>query len=85
MASYVITFVNLLLNILSFAIFARILLSWVDQMGNWQITGIVRDLTEPILAPIRSILPQMSMFDLSPVIAMLLLNALRQILVTALR
>lgn len=85
MSSYLITFVNVLLNILSLAIFGRILMSWIDQSGNMQITRILHEITEPILGPIRSVLPQMSMFDFSPMIAMLLLQALGRILVSALR
>lgn len=85
MSSYLLTFVQLLLQILSLAIFGRILLSWVDPMGNMRITQVLRDITEPILAPIRSVVPSVAMFDFSPVIAMLLLNALGQLLVVALR
>ena len=85
MSAYLVTFIQLLLQILSLAIFGRILLSWVDPMANMRITQVLRDITEPILAPIRSVLPQVAMFDFSPVIAMLLLNALGQLVVMALR
>lgn len=83
--TYLVNFISILLNILSLAIFVRILMSWVDPMGNMRVTQILRDITEPILAPIRSVLPSVAMFDFSPVVAMLLLNALGQILISALR
>jgi YggT family protein len=85
MSSYLETFIQLLLQVLSLAIIGRILLSWVDPMGNMRITQVLRDITEPILAPIRSVLPNIGMFDFSPLIAMLLLNALSQLIVTAIR
>lgn len=84
MSSFLIQFIQLLFQVLSLAIFCRVLLSWVDPMGNMRFTQIVRDLTEPILAPIRSLLPSMPMFDFSPIIAMLLLQALGQLVVMAL-
>ncbi|HEU5097696.1 MAG TPA: YggT family protein [Roseiflexaceae bacterium] len=73
----------MLLQVLSLAILGRVLLSWVDPFGNMRITQILRDITEPILAPIRSLMPNMPMFDFSPIIAMLLLQALNRLLITA--
>ena len=40
-------------------------------------------ITEPLLAPIRSLMPNMAMFDFSPIIAMLLLQALSRLLISA--
>jgi YggT family protein len=83
MSEYLISFVSLLLQVLSLAILFRVLLSWVDPMGNMRVSQILRDLTEPILAPIRSVLPSMGMFDFSPIVAMLLLQALGRLIVYA--
>ena len=85
MSSFLISFISLLFQVLSLAILGRVLLSWVDPFGNMRITQILRDVTEPILAPIRSVLPSMAMFDLSPIVAMLLLQALGRLLIGALR
>jgi YggT family protein len=71
-SSFIESFIFLLIEVLSLAILFRVLLSWVDPLGNMRITQMLRDLTEPILAPIRSILPQTMMFDFSPIIAMLI-------------
>jgi YggT family protein len=73
----------MLFQILSLAIFIRVLLSWIDPTGNMRITQVMRDLTEPILAPIRSLLPNMMMIDFSPFIAMLLLQMLGRLLLGA--
>jgi YggT family protein len=84
MSSYLANFIGLLFQVLSLAILGRVLLSWVDPFGNMRITQILRDITEPILAPIRGLLPNMAMFDFSPIIAMLLLQALSRLLLGAL-
>ena len=83
-SSYLASFIGLLFNILTLAILGRVLLSWVDPFANMRITQILRDITEPILAPIRSLMPGAMMFDFSPIIATLLLQALGKILVGAL-
>jgi YggT family protein len=83
MSSYLVNFISLLFQVLSLAILGRVLLSWVDPFGNMRITQIIRDLTEPLLAPIRSLMPNMPMFDFSPIIAMLLLQALSRLLIGA--
>jgi YggT family protein len=85
MSDYLRTFIVMLFQILSLAILVRVLLSWVDPMGNMRITQVMRDLTEPMLAPIRNLLPNMMMFDFSPIIAMLLLQALQRLIVVAIR
>lgn len=85
MSDFLRTFIAMLFQILSLAIFARVLLSWVDPMANMRITQILRDITEPILAPIRSVLPSMMMIDFSPFIAMLLLQFLNKLIVEAIR
>jgi YggT family protein len=85
MSDYLRTFIVMLFQILSLAILVRVLLSWVDPTGNMRITQVMRDLTEPILAPIRNLLPNMMMFDFSPIIAMLLLQALQRLIIGAMR
>lgn len=75
-SDFITGFIIFLIQALSLAILFRVLLSWVDPLGNMRITQVLRDVTEPVLAPIRSILPQTPMFDFSPIIAMLLLQVI---------
>jgi YggT family protein len=84
-ASFVVTFIQLLLQALSFAILGRVLLSWIDPRGNMRVTQILHEMTEPILAPIRSVMPTVGMFDFSPIIAMLLLQVIGTALLQALQ
>jgi YggT family protein len=82
-SGFIVSFILMLLQVLSFAILGRVLLSWVDPQGNMRITQILNDITEPMLSPIRNLMPQMPMFDFSPIIAMLLLQVLGQLIVSA--
>lgn len=76
-------FVFLFFQVLSLAILFRVLLSWVDPMNGMRLSQILHEITEPILAPIRRFLPSIPMFDISPIIAMLLLQALSRLLQSA--
>jgi YggT family protein len=77
-------FIALLFNILSMLILGRVLLSWIDPTGNMQISQVLRELTEPILGPIRSIMPNIGMIDISPIVAILLLSMISRLLLQAL-
>jgi YggT family protein len=57
-------------------ILARVLLSWVDPTGRGRVAAFVIQMTEPILAPVRKALPRTGMFDLSPMIVLLVLGVL---------
>lgn len=84
MTGFLITFFQLLSKILYFAIFARIILSWIDPGGQMRVTQILYEITEPVLGPIRRIMPNLGMLDLSPMVAIILLSVLERLLVGAL-
>jgi YggT family protein len=81
---FMIQFINILFTVLWVAILARVLLSWVDPQVNMRVTQIIHEITEPILAPIRNVVPTIGMFDISPIIAILLLNVIQYALLAAL-
>jgi YggT family protein len=83
MGNFIQSFVDILFNVLLFAILGRVLISWIDPMGNMRVTQVLREITEPILAPIRSVLPSIGMIDLSPLVAMLLLQLLQGLIRSA--
>jgi YggT family protein len=68
---YIRTFVSLLLNVLHLAILARVLLSWFPMNPGNPIVRSLHEITEPVLAPFRRIIPRLGMFDLSPLAALL--------------
>ena len=71
------TFVDLLIKVLYFALLARVVLSWVNLSPTNPLVVIVHQITEPMLAPIRRVLPRMGTLDLSPMVALLVLFAIR--------
>jgi YggT family protein len=59
-------------------VFVAILSSWIPSDNL--IFQFVRELTEPVLNPIRKILPAVAGFDFSPMILLLALHALKRVL-----
>ena len=75
--------VNLLLTIVYWLILVRALLSWVSPDPYNPIVRFLYRTTEPILEPIRRLLPP-SGIDFSPVIVFLIIIFLRPFLVQSL-
>jgi YggT family protein len=74
------------LSLLELLIFARVVLSWVaSPTSRNPFVRIVREVTEPMLAPIRSILPRTGAFDFSPMIALFVLYLLQNLIAGAAR
>ncbi|MBT8090546.1 MAG: YggT family protein [Gammaproteobacteria bacterium] len=63
------------INLFVYAIFIRIILSWISQGGYNPATAIITTLTEPVLRPFRRLIPPMGGFDISPIFAIILLLA----------
>jgi YggT family protein len=74
-----ITFVKLLSTLLWVLILARVLISWTNPRGGGPVTAFVYQFTEPILAPIRRLIPPTSGIDWSPLIAMLILSVVSRV------
>ena len=76
MEAFIRNFVEFLLLALFILVFARVLVSWVDPVGRNQASAFIIQTTEPILAPVRRMLPQSGMIDFSATIVLLILFAL---------
>ncbi|WP_343389112.1 YggT family protein [Candidatus Amarobacter glycogenicus] len=61
------------LSILMWAVIARSLLSWFPVDQSSPLYQMLFKVTEPIIDPIRRVMPNTGMFDMSPMIAMMLL------------
>jgi YggT family protein len=72
-------FILWLSYVLYIALIGRFIMSWIDQQQRMFLTRLFHELTEPVLGPIRRIVPPMGMFDLSPIIALLLLQVLQRV------
>ena len=57
-------------------ILGRVLISWVDPGGRGQLAAFLVSATEPILAPVRRVLPPTGMMDFSPLVVLLILGVL---------
>jgi YggT family protein len=75
--------VNLLLTILqvlSLLIIGRALLSWFDPGLNSTVGRLLYNVTEPIIGPLRQIIPTIGMIDISPIVALILIQVIGQLL-----
>lgn len=62
-----------LIDILGFAVLARALLSWFPINPGNPVVGVLVAITEPILEPLRKIVPRIGMLDITPMVAMIML------------
>lgn len=77
--------VSLTLNIFLFAIFIQVILSWIAPGQHNPITLIINQLTQPILRPIRQVMPDLGGIDLSPMVALVLIQILKFLLLPPLQ
>lgn len=78
-------FIDLLFTVLVFAILARVLLSWFRVGPDNRLYVVLEEITEPILGPLRRVIPRVGMLDFSPLVAMIALQFIRGILLEAVR
>lgn len=71
--------IDTVLDLYLVVVLIRVIMSWVD-FGRNQFTDIIYKLTEPVLAPIRNVLPSTGGIDFSPFVLMLGIYLLRRIL-----
>jgi YggT family protein len=72
--------IYVLVNIYSLVILARVLMSWVNIDPYNPLARVIFDLTEPVLAPVRNLLPPAGGLDFSPIIVLVLVQVLGSIL-----
>ena len=78
--------VNLIFTLVSFTILARIIMTLVVSFISdpppvlVSITQALVQVTEPILAPIRRVLPTFGTLDFSPLVAILLLSVIQALI-----
>ena len=74
--AFVSNFLQFLFMALWALVFGRVLMSWVDPQGRNQISAFLIQATEPLLGPVRRLLPQSGMIDFSPLIVLIVLSFL---------
>ena len=62
---------SLILDYVFWAVLVRVILSWVAPAPSNPVVRVVIQITEPLMAPVRRLLPDMGGLDLSPLIVLL--------------
>ncbi|MGC8786538.1 MAG: YggT family protein [Anaerolineae bacterium] len=74
--------INLVFWLLDLAILLRVLFSWINPDPGNALVHLVYQVTEPILAPLRRVIPPFAGLDITPIIALFLLELLQRLLVS---
>jgi len=69
-----------LLDIYTFVILAGVILSWTGLPYDNPLVRVTRALTEPVLRPIRRVLPVVGGIDFSPMVLLVAIGFLRRFL-----
>jgi YggT family protein len=72
--AFLLNFIQFLLWALWALIFGRMIMSWVDPTGRNQVSAFLIQTTEPILAPVRRMLPQSGMIDWSGFVVLIVIG-----------
>ncbi len=77
----IITTINIIFQVYTLMLFARILMSWLPELHGYRIMRIVCWYTDPYLNFFRRFIPPLGMIDISPILAFLCLGVLQNIVV----
>ncbi|MBI4308311.1 MAG: YggT family protein [Chloroflexi bacterium] len=77
-------FVIFLCQALSIAIVVRAVLSWFPISQTNPAIVFLNYITDPIMVPLRRLLPQVGMFDFSPIVAIIILYVIQVVAQSAL-
>ena len=68
--------IRLLCDLATILILLRVVVSWYSPRPTNILVRVLYRLTEPILAPLRRIIPRVGMFDFTPLVAIVLIQAI---------
>ena len=72
--------IGTLIDLYSLIVLAAVIMSWVAADRRNPLVRTLNALTEPVLAPIRRVLPPMGGLDLSPMVLLIALQLLKRLL-----
>ena len=72
-----------LLDLYSLVVLGAVVISWIQLPPSNPIATFLHAMTEPLLAPIRRVLPDMGGLDFSPLVLLFGLRILRGLLLAA--
>jgi YggT family protein len=73
------SFIGKIIYLYEIVLIVRIVLSWVPHNVNHPGTVLLYKITEPILAPVRRIVPSISGIDVSPIVVFIGLQVIANI------
>jgi len=76
--SWLYSFIDLLFYALNLAILIRVITSWLNVNPYHPLVSFIYQITDPILVPLRRIIPPLGMIDITPIIALILLSVVQQ-------
>lgn len=79
MSGFLHVFFQLLVTVVWLMVVGRILLSWVNPGFDGPVGRFLYETTEPLIAPIRRVVPQSGMFDWAPLLLLLALGVLLRV------
>ena len=71
--------IRVLCDVLTIVILLRVVVSWYSPRPTNILIIILYRVTEPFLAPLRRIIPRVGMFDFTPLVAIILIQLIRQL------
>jgi len=77
---FLFNFIRVLCEVLTVAIIFRAILSWFSPRPANILVVILFRITEPLLAPLRRIIPRFGTLDFSPLVAVILLQIIANLL-----
>ena len=80
--SFLLRFVDILTNVLMVAILIRAVLSWFPVSRDNPFVEVVYQVTEPLLGPLRRVVPSLGFVDITPLVALLLLQVIQMVVAT---
>ena len=69
-------FIAKFIEVYSYIVLASVLISWVGLPRDHPVVEILDTFTEPLLKPIRDLMPDMGGIDFSPIVLIVMLNFL---------
>lgn len=72
----VITVLGLIVKIYFWSVIAIVVVSWIAPGSHHPAIQLVAQITEPVMRPVRNLIPAMGGLDLSPIVVFLILNVL---------
>ncbi|MGI5879813.1 MAG: YggT family protein [Syntrophomonadaceae bacterium] len=81
LAANIILFVNLAFQLLIYLVIGRCILSFIKHNPYQPIIKFIYDITEPVMAPFRKLIPATGGIDFSPIIVILALSLAQKIII----